>query len=127
MNILIGLVLGAGTIILHVSISKPHGLELTSFLLVIIASIYYGFAFLSTHKAARIIEISVASTFVIMAISGLWVSPWILIAGLFLHGLWDIAHHNKIFKLVEIPMWYVPFCATYDWTIAIYLTCIYWN
>ena len=56
-----------------------------------------------------------------MAAAGLWISPWILIVGLFLHGFWDIAHHNQTFKLVKIPKWYIPFCATYDWTIAAYL------
>jgi hypothetical protein len=126
-NILIGLGLGALTIILHLSLSKSKGLELTSFLLVVIASIYYGFAFLSTHKGARIIEIIVASAFVMMAIFGLWISPWILIAGLFLHGLWDIAHHTKMFRLAKIPEWYVPFCAAYDWVIAVYLTFIHLN
>jgi hypothetical protein len=59
-----------------------------------------------------------------MGIFGLWFSPWILIFGLFFHGLWDIAHHNSSFKLVVVPQWYIPFCATYDWVIALYLVYI---
>lgn len=124
-NILIGLGLGIVTIILHLILTETRRLELTSFLLVLIGSVYYGFALLSKHKRAMIIEIVVASVFVAMGIFGLWFSPWILIIGLFLHGLWDIAHHNSSIKLVEIPQWYVPFCATYDWVIAIYLTLVY--
>ncbi|NBC24470.1 MAG: hypothetical protein GVX78_02520 [Bacteroidetes bacterium] len=126
-NILIGLGLAFITIIIHLMLSERRGLELSSFLLVLIASIYYGFAFLSRHKKAMVIEIVVASVFVIMGISGLWFTPWILILGLVLHGLWDIAHHNNSIKLAEIPKWYVPFCATYDWVIAIYLSFIYVN
>ncbi len=124
-NILIGLGLGIVTIILHLTLTESKGLELTSFLLVLIGSVYYGFALLSKHKKAMIIEIIVASVFVAMGIFGLWISPWVLVIGLFLHGLWDIAHHNSSSKLVKIPQWYIPFCATYDWVIGIYLILIY--
>ena len=126
-NILIGLGLGVITIMLHLMLSETRGLELTSFLLVLIGSVYYGFALLSKHKRAIIIEIVVASVFVMMGIFGLWFSHWILIIGLFLHGLWDILHHNSSIKLVRIPQWYIPFCATYDFTIALYLTVLYLN
>lgn len=124
-NIFTGLGLGLLTIILHLELNELKGLELTSFLLVLIGSVYYGFALLSKHKKAMIIEIIVATIFVLMGIFGLWFSPWILIFGLFLHGLWDIAHHNSSFKLVDVPQWYIPFCATYDWVIALYLVLIH--
>ncbi|MCF6320881.1 MAG: hypothetical protein L3J32_03835 [Rhizobiaceae bacterium] len=116
-----GFALGVGTIFIHLLLSKKQGLEFTSMLLVLIGSIYYGFALLSHNRNAAIVEIAIASVFVAMGIFGLWISPWILIIGLFLHGLWDIAHHNQNSYLVEIPKWYIPFCATYDWIIALYL------
>jgi hypothetical protein len=122
--ILIGLGLGIITIALHMLLTKSKGLQLTSFLMILIASVYYGFALLSKNKTAILTEIIVASIFVMMGIFGLWISPWIIIIGLFLHGFWDIAHHNSSIGLVEIPKWYIPFCATYDWTIAIYITLI---
>lgn len=124
-NIAIGLGAAIVTIISHQSLGEAKGLELTSFLLVMIGSAYFGFALSSHSKRARIIEIIVASAFVLMAIYGLWVSPWILIVGLFLHGVWDLAHHNNVFNLAEIPKWYVPFCASYDWVMAIYLAIVY--
>lgn len=124
-NIFVGLGLGIATIILHSTLTETRGLELTSSLLVLIGSVYYGFALLSKHKKAMVIEIIVASVFVIIGMLGLWISPWFVITGLFLHGLWDIAHHNPSNELVQIPQWYVPFCATYDWTIAIYMIFIY--
>ena len=123
-NILIGLVLAGCTIAIHMRLDSEKGFELTSILMVLIGSVYYGFALVSSHKKAKIIEIVVASIFVIIGILGLWVSPWMLIFGLFLHGFWDIAHHNDQLKLVNIPEWYVPFCATYDWTMGIYLLLI---
>ncbi len=78
-NILIGLGLGVITIMLHLMLSETRGLELTSFLLVLIGSVYYGFALLSKHKRAIIIEIVVASVFVMMGIFGHWFSPLYLI------------------------------------------------
>jgi len=125
--LLIGLGLGICTITLHLLLNEKRGAELSSFLLVLIGSVYYGFALLGHNRNAVVIEAVVATLFVLMAIFGLWISPWILIAGLFLHGLWDIAHHNKTFKLVKIPEWYIPFCAIYDWTIALYLTFLILN
>jgi len=120
-NILIGLGLALLTISLHRALSAQKGLELTSMLLILIGSVYFGFALLSSHKKAAIIEIFVATAFVLIAIFGLWVSPWFLIIGLLLHGFWDLAHHNNMFKLIEIPKWYIPFCAAYDWSMAFYL------
>jgi len=124
-NIAIGLGAAIVTISFHQTLGEAKGLELSSFLLVMIGSAYFGFALSSHSKRARIIEIIVASAFVLIAIYGLWVSPWILIAGLFLHGVWDLAHHNNVFNLAEIPKWYVPFCASYDWAMAIYLAIVY--
>ncbi|OEK00203.1 hypothetical protein BFP97_01160 [Roseivirga sp. 4D4] len=126
-NILVGLLLATVTIALHMSLSESRRLELTSFLLVLIGSVYYGFALLSKHKEVIVIEVIVASVFVAMGVFGLWFSPWILITGLFLHGLWDIAHHNASVKLAKIPSWYIPFCAAYDWTMAIYVSLIMLN
>jgi len=126
-NVLIGLVLAILTVTLHLSLSEENGLELTSFLLVLIGSVYVGFGLLSDNKSIVAIELFIASIFILMGILGLWISPWILVSGLFMHGLWDIAHHNSINRLAEIPQWYVPFCATYDWAMAIYLTITYWS
>ncbi len=120
-SVAIGLALGVSTILLHTLLSEEQGLELTSLLMVLIASVYYGFALMSHHTKAKIIEIIVASAFVSMGIFGLWISPWILVIGLFLHGLWDIIHHHSPQSLAEVPAWYIPFCATYDWIIAGYL------
>lgn len=125
LNIFIGLGLGLLTIIIHEELNELKRLELTSFLLVLIGSVYYGFALLSKHKKTMVIEIIVATMFVVMGVFGLWFSPWILVIGLFLHGIWDISHHNSSFKLVKIPQWYIPFCATYDWVIGVYLTILY--
>jgi len=126
-HLFIGLALAALTIIIHLSFSEARGLEFSSFLLVLIGSVYLGFAALSHDRKAAAIEVLVACIFVAMGVAGLWVSPWILIAGLFLHGCWDLAHHNNFLKLVRIPKWYIPFCVAYDWAMGIYLSIVYLN
>ena len=61
LNIFIGLVLWLLTIIIHEELNELKRLELTSFLLVLIGSVYYGFALLTKHKKTMIIEIIVAT------------------------------------------------------------------
>ena len=122
-SILIGIILGLATVLLHTLLDENQGHDFSSILLVLIGSIYYGFALLQSSIKATIIELVVASLFVILGFFGLWFSSWIIIAGLVLHGFWDLAHHNSKLGLALIPSWYIPFCATYDWLIAFYLTC----
>ena len=121
-SILTGIILGIATVMLHSLLDDSQGHDLTSILLVLIGSIYYGFALLQSNMKATIIELVVASLFVVLGFFGLWISSSIVVAGLVLHGFWDIAHHNSKLGLAKIPTWYIPFCATYDWFIAIYLT-----
>lgn len=123
-NILIGLTLAASTIAIHQMLDPHQGLELTSLLLVLIGSVYFGFALMSKETKTILLEVSVASVFVSMAVLGLWLSPWIIIAGLFLHGIWDVIHHRSNSILARVPKWYIPFCATYDWAMALYLVLV---
>lgn len=122
--LLIGCSLAALTIAIHSLLTPQKQLEITSFLLVLIASVYYGFALSGHHKKAAIIESIVASCFVLLGLFGLWFSPWILVGGLLLHGVWDLLHHNTG-KLVKIPAWYIPFCASYDIIMALYLALLH--
>lgn len=125
-NILVGLLLAALTIVIHLYFAPKQQLEISSILLIIIGSIYFGFALLGHHLKAQLIEVLVASGFVTIGIMGLWFSPWWLIVGLYLHGFWDLLHHNQNLPIVEIPKWYIPFCATYDWVMGSYLLWLYW-
>ena len=121
----IGLFFAITTILIHSLLTWHQQLELMSSLMVLIGSVYFGFALKTHNKTASWIETMVAISFVIMGISGLWVSPWILAAALLLHGFWDLIHHNPSKLLASIPKWYVPFCATYDWIMGGYLIYIF--
>ena len=80
LNIFIGLGLGLLTIIIHEELNELKRLELTSFLLVLIGSVYYGFALLSKHKKTMIIEIIVATIFIVMGVLvfGFHLGYWLL-------------------------------------------------
>lgn len=117
---LIGILLAGLSIFLHTLLEDDQQMEWMSALMVLIGSVYFGFAFKESRKTTRIIEISIATLFVSMGILGLWISPWILFTALLLHGIWDLLHHRTNI-LAEIPRWYIPFCATYDWVMATYL------
>ena len=57
-----------------------------------------------------------AASFVILAAAAVTVSPWLLVAGYFAHGLKDLWQHRTHF--VHGTRWWPPFCATVDGTVA---------
>jgi len=56
--------------------------------LVMIAAIYLGFAFSDGRVSIVILELSVATVFLVLALLGLWQAPVLIGVGLILHGLW---------------------------------------
>src|SRR5436305_8518573 len=84
--------------------------------LVLIASVYIGFAVADGRPAVIAVEISVASTFVILAAAAVTGSPWLLVLGLAGHGLKDLWQHRRQF--VANTRWWPPFCLVVDWVAA---------
>ena len=89
-------------------------------LLTLIAAVYVGFALQGASGVG--LELAAAAGFVVLALSGLWLSPWFIVVGLALHGVWDLLHHGNV-KVVKtrIPQGYVPFCVSYNWLLALFL------
>jgi len=85
--------------------------------LVMIAAVYLGFAFSDGRVSIVILELSVATVFLVLALLGLWQAPVFIGAGLILHGLWDLAHRPHAIS-TKLPKWYPPFCAAYDFVFA---------
>ena len=92
----------------------------TANLLTLIGSIYVGFALASKGELGIIKQVAGCVFFVALALLGLWVSWWFLVVGLALHGVWDFLHHGDNGKGV-VPQWFVPFCAVYDWAVALFI------
>jgi hypothetical protein len=82
----------------------------------LIASIYIGFAVADGRPRVIAVECSVAGSFVLLAAIAITVSPWLLVAGYFLHGCKDLWQHRT--RFVTGTRWWPPFCATVDWAVA---------
>lgn len=115
--ILVGIVSGALTSWIAWSSWIPDSLAFHSICLAMICAIYLGFAISDGRLPIVILEVTIATLFLVLAFLGLWVAPAFVAAGLILHGIWDLAHRpNGI--TTRLPVWYPPFCAAYDFVFA---------
>jgi hypothetical protein len=84
--------------------------------LVLIASVYIGFAVADGRWLVIAVETNVAAIFVIIAAAAITQSPWLLVVGLAGHGLKDLWQHRSHF--VANTRWWPPFCLVVDWVAA---------
>jgi len=87
-----------------------------SMVIVLIASVYIGFAVADGRPRVIAIECSVALLFVGIAAAAVTGSAWLLVAGYFGHGCKDLWQHRTHF--VSGTRWWPPFCAAVDWVVA---------
>ena len=83
----------------------------------IIAGAYIGFGAQDARPWVFLTELGAAVLFGVMALLGVLWSPYMFAAALFLHGVWDLLHHNGLFG-AKVPRWYIPFCVVIDWIAA---------
>jgi hypothetical protein len=84
--------------------------------LVLIASVYIGFAVADGRPRVFATETGIAAAFVVVAAAAVTGSPWLLVAGLVGHGLKDLWQHRRQF--VANTRWWPPFCLVVDLTAA---------
>jgi hypothetical protein len=84
--------------------------------LVLIASVYIGFAVADGRPKVIIAESAVASIFVVVAAVAVTESVWLIVIGLVGHGLKDLWQHRRQF--VANTRWWPPFCVVTDWVAA---------
>ena len=119
-EISIGLILALVTCIFIWLLPNEWARGAVSNLLTLISSIYVGFALVSGSKSEILKQVIGCAFFVALSLLGLWLNWWFLVVGLFLHGFWDFLHHKPNGGKVA-PQWYIPFCAFYDWGVAIFV------
>ena len=90
----------------------------------IIAGAYIGFGAHDGRPRVFLTELGAAAVFGIMALLGVIWSPYMFVAALFLHGVWDLIHHNGLFG-AKVPRWYIPFCVVIDWVAAVGLCLLF--
>jgi hypothetical protein len=121
---LIGFGLAVATCIVLSMLSAELSRDVTAILLTLIASIYIGFSLASNGQLPLIKQIIDCAFFITLALLGMWLSWWFLVAGLGLHGVWDYLHHGKYGQGI-IPRWYATFCLVYDWVVALFIAIMY--
>ena len=84
--------------------------------LAVIAAIYVGFAVADGRPKVIAIETGVAFAFVLVAAAAVTGSAWLLVGGLFGHGLKDLWQHRTGF--VRGTRWWPPFCMVVDFVVA---------
>ena len=90
--------------------------------LVFIAAVYVGFAVADGRRHVLVVESLVAAAFVVVAAVATTGPAWLLVAGLFGHGLKDLWQHRIGF--VRGTRWWPPFCVTVDWVAAALLAVV---
>ncbi len=83
-----------------------------------IGFLYIGYSW--TDMADLILNIVQAMFFLLLAYFGVQKNSYFLIAGYFIHGLWDLIY-SHIGNSGLIPPHYDLFCSTYDFIIGFYL------
>jgi hypothetical protein len=84
--------------------------------LILIASVYIGFAVADGRGRVIAVETTIASGFVVLAAAAITATPWLIVIGLVGHGLKDLWQHRTQF--VAGTRWWPPFCLVVDWLAA---------
>lgn len=121
----VGSVVAIVTIIVATRIPKTMALDLLLAVLVAIAFVYFGFVLMDGRVREMLFEFGNIALTLTLAFLGLWVAPYWLTAGYFIHGVWDAIHHPGGVQ-TKIPRWYIPFCLLFDWLVAGFII-IWWR
>jgi hypothetical protein len=86
--------------------------------LLAIASYYVLFAAIGGSTSALIAESVQFAVFFGLAFVGFRFSPWVLVAGLAAHGIYDFVHPHLV-NNPGVPPWWPPFCLACDLVMAL--------
>lgn len=80
---------------------------------IVIASYYVLFAAMAASGRTLVIEITVASAFLLLATIGYKTQLWLVAIAIVGHGAFDMVHHLLI-QNPGVPQWWPGFCAVFD-------------
>jgi len=91
--------------------------------LIVIATLYLLFAVMAASTDSLFAEAIPALLFVGIAALGFRRTPWLVVAGLALHGVFDFFHHAVIAN-PGVPVWWPGWCLSYDVVAAAYVAAL---
>ena len=122
---LVGAVLSALLIPVHLFVPGPVSLQIAALLLATIAGVYIGFAAIDGRLVAMVTEFVGAGLFGLAALAGLNGYPLVIPIALMAHAGWDWLHHAVPRFGAGVPFWYVPFCVVIDLAVGGVLLALY--
>ncbi len=120
MEIFIGALLALAVSIFATVVGLDRDRAFYSTVTIVVASYYGLFAVMGGSRDALIAECAVIAGYVLIAALGFRFNPWLLVAALAGHGVFDLVH-GHIIANPGVPAWWPLFCSTYDITVASYL------
>ena len=91
-----------------------------STVLAVVGSLYGLFAVMSGSTQTLLFESIGIAAFLLVSALGFKFSQWLLVAGLFAHGVFDF-FHGHVISNPGVPSWWPNFCLSYDVTAGMYL------
>lgn len=113
MEYLIGLILAATVAGIATMIGFDRERAFYPTVLIVIASYYVLFAVMGASGRTLVIEIIMASGFLLLAVIGYKRNLWIVVAALIGHGVFDLVHHSGI-ENPGVPHSWPGFCLVFD-------------
>lgn len=107
-------------LILLAFVPEVQRIQIIGYQLFVIAAVYLGFAINDGRTSVLLIETLQLAFFFVVGVLGLWISPWFLVAGYIMHGVWDILHNQGGLD-TRLAEWYPFACMVYDWLFALVL------
>jgi hypothetical protein len=113
MPYVIGLVLSVGVAWFARVVGLDRDRAFYPTVMIVIALYYVLFAVMSGSVQTVVIESVVMTVFAAAAVVGFKSSPWIVVAALAGHGVFD-AVHGHIIENAGMPAWWPAWCLAYD-------------
>jgi hypothetical protein len=113
MPYLIGIVLALVILILLHLIGFDRDRAFYPTVLIVIASYYVLFAVEGGANRALLPEALIGLGFLLGALIGFKRNLWLVVAGLFAHGILDF-FHDRVVTNSGVPAWWPAFCLTFD-------------
>lgn len=117
MALIIGALLALAVAIFATSVGLDRDRAFYPTVTIVIAFYYVLFAVMGGSTEALVIESLVATVFVVVAAAGFRSSLWLVVVALVAHGIFDFLRGESIAN-PGVPIWWPPFCLTYDLTAA---------
>jgi hypothetical protein len=114
----IALALAAGGFASLVGLDRDRAFYPT--VMMIIATLYVVFAVIDGSPRVLVVEIAIASVYVVVAVAGFKGNPWLIVAALAAHGVMDRFHHLLVHD-AGVPRSWPGFCMAYDVVAAAYV------